>query len=148
MGLISEPYQPFPFATGRTMESSDPSTDPVPPRSCRPSDVLLVEDNFIIALDTEDMLRQLGVETVRTARSVTRALELIDAGAPDFALLDVNLGDEKCFEIAERLRDLGVPFAFATGYGDNHALPAKFADAPIVPKPYNSDDIEKVLAAL
>lgn len=148
MGLVSETYKPFRVATGRTMDNSISSADPVPPRRGKPSDVLLVEDNFIIALDTEDMLRQLGVESVRSAGNVTRALELIDADVPDFALLDVNLGDEKCFEIAERLRDLGVPFAFATGYGDNHALPAAFADAPIVPKPYNSDDLERALGAL
>lgn len=148
MGLISESSKPFRFPTGCTMDSSNTSTGPVPPRRVMPSDVLLVEDNYIIALDTEDMLRKLGVETVRAAGTVAHALELIEAAKPDFALLDVNLGDEKCFEITARLRDLGVPFAFATGYGDNHGLPAAYADAPIVPKPYNSDDLEKALTSV
>jgi CheY-like chemotaxis protein len=148
MSLISETYKPFRFATGRTMDSSNSSPDPVPPRRPMPSNVLLVEDNFIIALDTEDMLRQLGVENVRSASSLGQALDLIATEPPDFALLDVNLGEEKCFEVAERLRDLGVPFAFATGYGDNHALPAQFADTQIVPKPYNSDQLERALTAV
>lgn len=148
MSLISETCKPLRFPTGRTMDSSNSSTGPLPPRRPTPRDVLLVEDFFIIALDTEDLLRQLGVESVRTAGSVAQALDLIAAEAPDFALLDVNLGDEKCFEVAQRLRDLGVPFAFATGYGDNHALPAEFAEIPIVSKPYNSDDLERVLTEI
>jgi CheY-like chemotaxis protein len=145
MGQVYEFYAPFYIATGRPMDNSNSSNEPGLPRRRKPVDVLLVEDNFIIALDTEDMLRQLGVETVRTAVSVIQALDFIDAAPPHFALLDVNLGDEKCFEIAARLRELGVPFAFATGYGDNHTLPAEFANAPIVSKPYNLEHLEKAM---
>jgi CheY-like chemotaxis protein len=148
MGQVSEFYSPFRVVTGRPMDNSNSSNEPGLPRRPKPVDVLLVEDNFIIALDTEDMLRQLGVENVRTAVSVIQALDFIEAGTPHFALLDVNLGDEKCFEIAARLRDLGVPFAFATGYGDNNALPAEFANAPIVPKPYNLEQLEKAMGLL
>ncbi len=127
---------------GNGISSNEPPNESVR----RPADLLLVEDNFIIALDTEDMLRALGVETVRTARSVGEALEHIAAAAPDFALLDVNLGDEKCFEVARRLRGLGVSFAFATGYGDTHAVfPAEFADALIAAKPYTADDLDRVV---
>jgi CheY-like chemotaxis protein len=112
----------------------------------RPADVLLVEDNFIIALDTEHILRTLGIANVRTARSVGQALDQIAAAPPEFALLDVNLGDEKCFEIASRLQALGVPFAFATGYGDDHSLlPAEFAHALIAAKPYSAEDLDRVV---
>lgn len=133
------------LVAGRPMDITNSSNDPAPSGQRMPVDVLLVEDNFIIALDTEDMLRTLGVESVRVAASVTQALELIAAKRPDFALLDVNLGDNKCFEIAGLLRGLGAPFVFATGYGDNDALLPEFADIPIVPKPYNADDLAKVL---
>jgi CheY-like chemotaxis protein len=110
-----------------------------------PGDVLLVEDNMIIALDAEDMLRELGVEMVRTASNVQRALEQIAEQVPQFALLDVNLGAETSFGIADRLRELGVPLAFATGYSDQHGFPAPFADALMVRKPYSVDTLREAL---
>jgi light-regulated signal transduction histidine kinase (bacteriophytochrome)/CheY-like chemotaxis protein len=101
-----------------------------------PRDVLLVEDNLIIALDTEDILRRLGVRDVRTASSVGEALRHIAERGPDFALLDVNLGSETSFEIATRLQELQVPFAFATGYGEQAAFPDAFAAERKLRKPY------------
>ena len=83
-----------------------------------PGDVLIVEDDPIIALDFEDTILSFGVKTVRTAGNVARALDLIAARAPDFALLDVSLSREKSFAIAERLDKLKIPFIFITGYGD------------------------------
>ena len=81
-----------------------------------PDDVLIVEDDPIIALDFEDTLLGFGVKRVRSAGSVAKALELIAMRAPDFALLDVGLVREKSFAIAERLEALKIPFAFVTGY--------------------------------
>ena len=104
-----------------------------------PNDVLIVEDDPIIALDFEDTLLGFGVKTVRTAGSVARAMALIDQQPPDFALLDVNLIREKSFAVAERLRALKLPFAFVTGYGADVRLPAAFADTPRLPKPYSTD---------
>ncbi|MEN3289494.1 MAG: hypothetical protein V7634_3794, partial [Bradyrhizobium sp.] len=68
-----------------------------------PNDILVVEDDPIIALDFEDTLLGFGVKTVRTAASVARALELIEQRLPEFALLDVGLIREKSFAVAERL---------------------------------------------
>ena len=82
-----------------------------------PGDVLIVEDDPIIALDFEDTILGFGVKTVRTAGSVAKALEMIADRAPDFALLDVGLVREKSFAVAERLEALKIPFAFVTGYG-------------------------------
>ena len=56
-----------------------------------PENVLIVEDDLLIALDFEDMMISLGAKTVRTAATVARALEMITDRAPDFALLDVGL---------------------------------------------------------
>jgi light-regulated signal transduction histidine kinase (bacteriophytochrome) len=110
-----------------------------------PRDVLLVEDAVIIALDAEDMMRELGVETVRVTSSVNQALKEIIERPPDFALLDVNLGGETSFKIAERLKELGIRFAFATGYGDDLAFPPAFANTPRLRKPYFSQSIREVL---
>jgi CheY-like chemotaxis protein len=110
-----------------------------------PNDVLIVEDDAIIALDFEDTLLGFGVKTVRTAASVAKALALIEQQPPDFALLDVSLIREKSFAIAERLGALKIPFAFVTGYGADARLPAAFAAKPRLPKPYSTDALQALL---
>ena len=110
-----------------------------------PDDVLIVEDDPIIALDFEDTILGFGVKTVRTAGSVARALEMIADRPPDFALLDVGLVREKSFAIAERLDALRIPFVFVTGYGADVRLPAAFAGKPRLPKPYSTDALRAVL---
>jgi len=104
-----------------------------------PNDVLIVEDDPIIALDFEDTLLEFGVKSVRTAQSVAKALALIDAQPPDFALLDVSLIREKSFAVAERLDALKIPYAFVTGYGADARLPAAFASKPRLAKPYSTE---------
>jgi CheY-like chemotaxis protein len=110
-----------------------------------PSDVLVVEDDALIALDFEDTIIGLGVKTVRTAASVKRALQLIDERAPDFALLDIGLMREKSFAVAERLEQLAIPFAFVSGYGGDAAIPAAFAKRPRLPKPCTTGALEAAL---
>ena len=110
-----------------------------------PSDVLIVEDDPIIALDYEDTILGFGVRTVRTAGNVATALEMIAERPPDFALLDVDLACEQSIAVAERLAALNIPFAFATGYGADR-VPAAFADRPRLPKPCSSDALRAALA--
>jgi CheY-like chemotaxis protein len=110
-----------------------------------PGDVLIVEDDAIIALDFEDTVLGFGVKTVRTASTVARALQLIEERAPDFVLLDIGLVREKSFAVAERLDALGIPFAFVTGYGADTVLPAVLAHKPRLPKPCTADALEAVL---
>lgn len=107
-------------------------------------DVLVVEDDPIIALGFEDTILGLGVQTVRVAANVASALQMIDVRAPEFALLDVGLVNEQSFAVAERLAALAIPFAFATGYAADQ-VPAEFADRPRLPKPYPIDALEAVL---
>lgn len=113
-----------------------------------PSDVLIVEDDAIIALDFEDTLLGFGAKTVRTAGTVAKALDLIADRAPDFALLDVGLVREKSFAVAERLEALGIPFMFVTGYGPDVALPAAFAGRPRLSKPYSREALQNALHKL
>jgi CheY-like chemotaxis protein len=113
-----------------------------------PNDVLIVEDDAIIALDFEDTIRGFGVKTVRTAASVARALQLIADRAPDFALLDVGLVSEKSFVIAERLQAMKVPFVFITGYSGEIGLPPALKGTPMLPKPCTSDVLEATLRLL
>ena len=110
-----------------------------------PNDVLIVEDDPIIALDFEDTVLGFGVKTVRTAANVARALHMIADRPPDFALLDVSLIREKSFAVAERLEALQIAFAFVTGYGADTLLPAAFAAKPRLPKPYSTDALRALL---
>jgi DNA-binding NtrC family response regulator len=110
-----------------------------------PNDVLIVEDDAIIALDFEDTILGFGVKTVRTASNVARALQLIDDRAPDFALLDVALASGKSFAVAERLQAMSIPFVFITGYGSKVALPPALKDTPTLPKPCTTDVLEAAL---
>jgi CheY-like chemotaxis protein len=109
-----------------------------------PADVLIVEDDPIIAIDFEDTILSLGVQTVRSAGSVAAALDLIAARAPDFAFLDVGLAREKSFAVAEKLDALNIPFVFVTGYGADK-VPQAFADRPRLPKPCSTEALLLVL---
>ena len=113
-----------------------------------PEDVLIVEDDPIIALGFEDTILSFGVKTVRTAGGVARALDMIAERAPGFALLDVGLVREKSFAVAERLEALKIPFVFVTGYGADVRLPPAFADRPRLPKPCSSDALKAIMAGL
>lgn len=106
-----------------------------------PNDVLVVEDNMIIALDAESALKRAGIGTVRVAGSVEHALRLIAEKAPEFALLDINLGQETSFAIAEHLAEIGVRFAFTTGYGEDIAFPPKMLGVTRIRKPYTAESL-------
>ena len=110
-----------------------------------PNDVLIVEDDAIIALDFEDTILGFGVKTVRACSSVARALQLIADRAPDFALLDVSLASGNSFVVAEKLQAMKIPFVFITGYGSRVGLPAALSGTPALPKPYTSDALEAAL---
>jgi CheY-like chemotaxis protein len=120
-----------------------PASLPCP--SALPQDVLIVEDDPIIALDLEDTILGLGVRAVRTAGNVIRAHEMIADRVPDFALLDVGLIRENSFAIAERLAALDIPFVFVTGYGAAVGLPPAFADRPRLPKPCPTEALAAAL---
>lgn len=140
---------PVPFLQSASQVMGVPPSDPsVESTGSRPlpNDVLVVEDNYIIALDVVTILQGLGVPSIRSANSVQEARDLIAAKTPDFGLIDVNLGDDKSFEIAERLRELGVPFAFTTGYGDTYPFPKHLADTPIITKPYTIEALRDTIS--
>ncbi len=120
------------------MNLMEPTEGKPPERSTLPpGDVLIVEDDLIIALDLEETILRLGVQTSRTATSVAEAIELIATRKPDFALLDIGLRDETSLAIADRLDALGVPFAFLTGYGARATPLPRFGDRPKIEKPFS-----------
>ena len=103
--------------------------------------VLIVEDNLIIAMDAETIMEQLGAKHVDIASNVRDALRTIEKSPPDFALLDINLGNENSVAVANKLKDSKIPFAFATGYGERAPLPPEFAQIPVIQKPYMPESL-------
>ncbi|MGR9450868.1 HWE histidine kinase domain-containing protein [Rhizobium leguminosarum] len=151
-GLEADFSIPARHVVGPTSERSNPLPVGATGRKTIPDDqplsglnVLLVENNLIIAMDGEDILRRLGAD-VATAPSVTEAMEILAGQSFDLALLDVNLGDETSFGIADRLAADGVPFVFATGYGEGIAQANSHSDAPVLQKPYTMEGVTDILA--
>lgn len=101
---------------------------------------------MLIALDTECALHEAGVSRVFLASNSQAAIDELARETPDFGLLDFNLGDETSEGVAEALSAAGVPFCYATGYGD--AMPGLALQPPcgILKKPYTRGDIAEALA--
>lgn len=78
--------------------------------------VPVVEDEMLVLVMAEDLLADLGCEAVSSAATVNQALLPIEIEVFDAALLDMNLGGDKSFPIADALAVREVPFAFSTGY--------------------------------
>lgn len=110
-----------------------------------PGDVLIVEDDPLIALDLEETIQAFGVKSVRSAANVSHALKKISDDAPDFVLLDVGLGREESFAVAEQLQALKISFAFVTGHSSASVFPAQFARRPFLTKPYAQDALLALL---
>ena len=108
--------------------------------------VLLVEDQALIAMDTEEILRDLGAVEVASQPNVTLALEALRHLQPDCAVLDLNLGRETSEAVAIELGARGIPFVFATGYRDSVSIPSGFAAIPVVRKPVSPDMLARQLA--
>ncbi|MBU0669329.1 MAG: GAF domain-containing protein [Alphaproteobacteria bacterium] len=153
-GVEAEFWVPGRFVTCR--EADDPQT-PARGAGARPRDkggdtlasaigsMLLVEDSMIIALDTEENLRDLGVETVTVQSSVGAALDAIEKNRFDLALLDFNLGTESSEPVAERLKALGVPFWLATGYGEMADKLEEMGASGLLVKPYGREELARIL---
>jgi len=109
--------------------------------------VLVVEDEMMVSMLIEDMLGDLGCLVVGPASRLEDAMELAKAGDLDCAVLDVNLGGQSIFPLADLLRERGAPFAFATGYGDA-GLRDVDRGSPVLQKPFRESDLARVLRQL
>jgi CheY-like chemotaxis protein len=102
--------------------------------------ILLVEDEVLIALSAEEMLRGAGAaDVVLATRSTDAAEHLADPKSFDGAVIDLNLGQGFDFSLAATARERGLPLVLATGYPSSTKLPAALADIPIVVKPYTAE---------
>ncbi|MBS0411741.1 MAG: response regulator [Proteobacteria bacterium] len=110
--------------------------------------LLVVEDEVFVAMLIEDVLEGAGGAVIGPAARVDEALALIEAENPDGALLDVNLGGELVYPVAEALARLEIPFVFVTGYGAEGIAPP-FKGRPTIKKPFlPAAFVAQVVAAL
>lgn len=110
--------------------------------------VLVVEDSVLVAMDLSSALTAAGYTVVGPAINLDEAMKLVNTNSLDAALLDMNLNGVMCFPVAEKLRELGVPFAFLTGYDKESSKAANFSEYPIVEKPVMEELMLDVLKTL
>jgi CheY-like chemotaxis protein len=106
--------------------------------------VLVVEDELMIRMLLEDMLGELGYTVAAEAGRVEEALQAAKTVDFDLAILDVNLNGEPIVPVAEVLVARGLPFVFATGYGER-GLPEPYRDRPMLKKPFQIEGLKQML---
>ncbi|MBK5962326.1 hypothetical protein CCR97_29665 [Rhodoplanes elegans] len=107
--------------------------------------ILVVEDEIMIRMLLEDMLGDLGYTVAGAVGRIDDAIKLAKTGDFDMAILDVNLAGQTVSPVAEILEERGLPFVFATGYGER-GLPEKFMNRPTLQKPFQQDNLSKILS--
>ena len=109
--------------------------------------VLVVEDEVVVAMLIKEMLQTLGYEVAALSTHLDEALRLARTATYDLALLDINLNGRQSFPIAEAVRDRGLPFLFASGYGAR-MLAGRFPGVPLLQKPFSLDELRAALEQL
>lgn len=105
--------------------------------------ILVLEDEFLIAMDVEQLCRDHGAVDV----AVARGLEEIGDGVDfDAAIVDLLLNGVSTLDFAARLRETGTPFVFASGYTDNSEVAKRFPGVTMVGKPYSGNDLIRAVA--
>jgi CheY-like chemotaxis protein len=109
-----------------------------------PVRILLVEDEALIALMLEDMVESMGCAVTGLAPRIDLGVALADTGQFDVAILDVNVAGQNVEPVADRLSARGVPFIFATGYGEA-GVPLRYRGRPVLAKPFHAEQLEAAI---
>ena len=108
--------------------------------------VLVVEDELMIRMLLQDMLADLGHTLAGEAGRIEDAVALAKQGEFDIAILDVNLNGQPISPVVEVLLERGVPFVFATGYGQR-GVPEPYRGSPTLQKPFQADALAEAINA-
>jgi CheY-like chemotaxis protein len=111
------------------------------------SRILVLDDEPMISLMLQEWLEELRHEVVGPAMSVPVALDLIKSARPDAALLDLTVGKENSYQVADALSVLGKPFAFTTGYSAA-SVADSYRHVPVMRKPFDFQSVRKMLDSL
>ena len=108
---------------------------------------MVVEDEVLLGMLLEDFLSELGCDCVGPRANLKEALQSARTETFSAAILDLILGHNTVYPVAELLVERGIPFAFATGMGRD-GLATDWADRPCISKPYVLADVERLLDSL
>ncbi|MCJ2031790.1 response regulator [Methylobacterium sp. J-043] len=110
--------------------------------------ILVVEDEYLIAMHLKRWLEEAGATVIGPVPSVDRALDLIEDVTLDAAVLDVNLGDgDTVYPVAETLTGIAVPYLFATGQTERSHANNRW-EQPSLAKPFSKDELLRTLTGL
>lgn len=109
--------------------------------------VLVVEDEMLILMMIEDMLADLGCQSVTAAATINQAIALIDEHTFAAAMLDVNLKGTNSRPVADALAARGVPFCFSTGNGGHDTMNG-YDDRAVLRKPFKYEDLVAIFERL
>ena len=104
--------------------------------------VLIVEDEIVVALFLEDVLAEYGYEVAGVVSHLDDAMTR--EADYDIALLDVHINGRNVFDFADQLALRGIPFVFATGYGER-GIPERHRGGPVLQKPFQPHDLKRAL---
>jgi len=128
---------------GERMDPAEKAEAPAAVRAAplRVRRVMVVEDEALVALVLADQLAEMGLSVVGPCSTVAEAKAVADQGDFEAAILDVNLGGELVYPVADLLSSRGIPFVFVTGYG-RESIDRRFADTPVFEKPVERELLE------
>ena len=106
--------------------------------------ILIVEDEFLVALHLEDLLTDMGHHVVGPCSRIQNAIELARTENIDFAVLDINVAGTRSFPVADVLRQRRIPFVFASGYGDE-GLADGFRNETVLRKPFEPGALRRAI---
>jgi DNA-binding response OmpR family regulator len=107
--------------------------------------ILIVEDSYLLAELLCDFLRDYGMEPIGPSGRMQDGCRLARHGALDGAILDMALGEGRCFPIAAILKARKIPFIFLTGCREKSLISLEFCSAPLVRKPFEDDELGAAL---
>jgi CheY-like chemotaxis protein len=106
--------------------------------------VVLVEDEFLVAMMLEDMLGDLGHQVVARAASLSEAKKVASEETFDLAILDLHLAGEQVYPAADIIRARNLPIIFSSGYGTGD-LAAGYRNTPALAKPFTRAELASLL---
>lgn len=109
-----------------------------------PQNLIVVEDEPLIAIMLMDLLEDLGWTVDGSAYTADEAFSLLAECNPKLAILDINLGQTTSLEVASMCRERGIPILFVTGYTAQD-VPLECGNAPILPKPFSAENLRRAI---
>jgi CheY-like chemotaxis protein len=108
--------------------------------------ILLLEDEYLIALDAEDILTSLGVTQIKIVNTLAGAADAAQNGDVDLAILDLNINGELSLDVAQLFRQRGTPIVFASGYELRDRISAELEQGDVyLRKPYTSESLKEAV---